>query len=485
MGPGAVASLWFVLEYAQLNRFLTLYNRFFLILFVTVGTVMILTNNNHHWIWLDFSFNDGSINPLLGSGFWTLIITGLVLVFLNVPILIWLFIRSPQQRWPVALIFCGQLIFRTGFVIETIYLIPNWNYQLTILGLIIVSTTYSIALFSFRIFDPVAVAREMVVDQMHVGMLVVDPNGEIIDMNPAVEKIFGLSKAYVCGKKTDDVMHLNIPINHKAQPTEMSVVINDSTRHYELNSTPLQDQCGVVFGQLILLHDVTNQKLTQKKILEQQRALASLEERQNLARELHDQLAQELAFLNIQAQAAFSMLESDQNIQAKAAMLHLSEIALQTQIDVRELISFLINPGSIEGHFLASLRQSIVVFNQKCSIHMQLHLPSDTLLSLNPIVEVQLLRIIQEGLTNIRKHANAKQAQLTITPSSDQLEVVIEDDGDGFDADNPAGEGAGYGLYIMRDRAAAIKADLHITSAPGEGARIHIRVPLRSDAVVG
>jgi PAS domain S-box-containing protein len=370
-------------------------------------------------------------------------------------------------------------------VVDILNLNLNWSIQLTFVGFITLATTYAIALFGFHIFDPVAIAHKIVIEQMQKGMLVIDRDEKIIDMNPVAEKILALSKAEASGKKVDEVLARSIWGNGENQQTEIRILVDKALHYFELNHTPILDKHGSLQGQLILLHDVTFQKLVQKQILEQQRALGSLEERRHLARELHDQLAQELAFINLQAQAACSMLESNQTTQAKAAILHLAEIARQTQIDVRELISFLIEPGSTDGSFLATIHQTVVRFNQECGIKVQLHLPSDSLLKLDPVVEVQLLRIIQEGLTNIRKHANAQQVQLTITPSLNQFDVVIEDDGVGFDQDELASDGGGYGLNIMRDRAIAIDGDLQIVSAPGEGARICIRVPLGSDTIEG
>ena len=103
---------------------------------------------------------------------------------------------------------------------------------------------------------------------------------------------------------------------------------------------------------------------------------------------------------------------------------------------------------------------------------------------LAPEIETQLLRIVQEALSNVARHAGVDRARILVTFHSDEVQVIIEDDGCGFDAtgqiSKPAGERTTdhFGLAIMRERAESVGGRLEVRSAPGEGARVIVRLPL-------
>jgi len=107
------------------------------------------------------------------------------------------------------------------------------------------------------------------------------------------------------------------------------------------------------------------------------------------------------------------------------------------------------------------------------------HLELDDAIRLPPIAELQLLRIIQEALSNVRKHSRASHARVHIGSADGRLVATVEDDGLGFD---PAAKFAGsfprFGLAIMRERAQSIGGDLELQSAPGAGTRVRVDVPL-------
>jgi hypothetical protein len=117
-GPVAVAGRCFALVYARLNRFLSRCNFLLLFMFLLLGSLLILTNDIHHWIWTGFSYSDGVLYQLRGCEYWILRAIGYLLALLNLPVLIWLFIRSPQHRWPAAFILCGQMVVRAALVLD-------------------------------------------------------------------------------------------------------------------------------------------------------------------------------------------------------------------------------------------------------------------------------------------------------------------------------------------------------------------------------
>ncbi len=483
-GPVIAIGLWFVLEYAQLNRFLTRRNLILLFAFPLAGSLLILTNDAHHWIWLGFSFDQG-IQPLRGSGNWILTSVGILLTLMNFPVLIWLFIRSPQHRWPAALILCGQLVVRAAYVFDVANVNPFAPMDPTVLATNFSATMYAISLFGFRMFDPIPVARRTVIEQMQEGMLVLDMAQKIVDLNLAAEKLLGFPAAYIRGRDAAEVLPAYAGVNEQTDDTstaqsEIELGTGATARYCTLHLSPLKDRSGHTLGYLILLHDMTEQKRAQAQLMEQQRALAALKEREQVARELHDELSQELAFINLQAQAASELLTAGETLQARAHLARLAEVARETQVDVREQISKLSLSILPEEGFIGALRRFLEAFHRTYEIQAELIFPEGQLtVLLEPTAEVQLLRIVQEAFTNIRKHACARSARVSMAMESDGMELVIEDDGNGFDLRQRAENGETFGLRIMRERAAEIGGSLQVESEAGRGTRVIVRIPIK------
>ncbi len=472
--PAVTAILCFVLEYADPGRWLIRCNLILLSIPPFLSLVLILTNDLHHLMWFSLSL-DRFVSPLYASGYWLGLGYVYMISLINMIVFIWLFIHSPQHRWPVALMLAGQITGRLVYLlnfITTKIATPEPIFLVTVFPF----TMYALALFRFHIFNPIPAARETVIEQIREGMLVLDIQHKIVDLNPMAEKILGIPGARLRGHVALEVLPANLvesirQKSHETVQAEISLGDGRDDRDYTLQFSPLKDWHGHAIGRLVLLHDVTEQKRAQFELLEQQRMLATLQEGEHLARELHDQLAQEISFINLQAQAACALLESGQTSQAKAAILRLAEIARQTQTDVRELISFLSNPGVVDGIFLETIRQTVDSFSRKSGIQVELQASDSFQTSLlSSTAEVQLLRITQEALTNIRKHASASHVIVSLAMKSGQVELAIEDDGIGFDPDKLAGNEGNFGLRIMADRAEDIGAAFHITSAPGSGA---------------
>jgi signal transduction histidine kinase len=148
---------------------------------------------------------------------------------------------------------------------------------------------------------------------------------------------------------------------------------------------------------------------------------------------------------------------------------------------VRELIGFLINPPRVDGDFLGALRRTVEGFSQKSGVQADLEVDESLpFAALDPAVGVQLLRVTQEALTNVRKHACARHARVRLSPVPGGVELLIEDDGVGFDQHALPGEGEGFGMRIMHERVAEIGGVLNISSRPGQGARVSVQVPVGS-----
>jgi len=206
--------------------------------------------------------------------------------------------------------------------------------------------------------------------------------------------------------------------------------------------------------------------------LEKETAVA--EERGFLARELHDSIAQSLAFLNIQVQLMRAAMErSDRTAMARV----LAEIDLglkESHGDVRELLMHFRTRTNAED-IEPALRTTLRKFEHQTGIPTELAMHGQGL-PLAPDVQVQALHIVQEALSNVRKHAGAARVWLEVWRQPNWV-FEVRDDGTGFDA-HPQGAGETHvGLRIMAERAERLGAQLSIESQRGQGTRVRLSLP--------
>jgi two-component system, NarL family, nitrate/nitrite sensor histidine kinase NarX len=214
-----------------------------------------------------------------------------------------------------------------------------------------------------------------------------------------------------------------------------------------------------------------------------QREAAVSEERGFIARELHDSIAQALAFMKIQLQMLRGALRRGDPTATTRVVDELDAGVRESLADVRELLLHF-RTRSDGAELAAALRTTLQKFQHQTGLPAQLDVRGPVL-PLAPDVQVQLLHVVQEALSNIRKHAQAKQVWVTLDPRP-ELSVTVSDDGRGFDSAARPGDGVDdghVGLRIMRERAAGIGAEVEITSVPGEGTQVRIAVPARPASV--
>jgi signal transduction histidine kinase len=488
--PSATASTCFILEYAWPGRWLKRRNLALLSFAPLLLVILVLTNGLHHLAWSGFTY-DGSVIPLRGPGIWSLIAYGYGLGLLNLIVLVWLFLRSPQHRWPVAIMVAGQIGMRVIYLLEKTYLV-HFNLPLDIIGLAFVDLMYAIALFGFRIFDPVPLARKMTIEQLREGILVLDPRGRVASLNPAAERILHVSAKQLKGKPVQEILAA-CPEGPLADPggieMELSLGAGQDLRDYVLEISPLNDFRGIEAGRLLVLHDVTSKKQAQAQQAQLLWAQATLQEREQLAGELHDGLSQNLAFLNLQAQAAQLYLQARQAKTAQASLRRLAEAAGQIQEDTRELIDHLLSVSLPSENFCTILRRILADFERQTSLAVHLALEGEAAdeecfnpTRLLPKVAVQLIRISQEALANVRKHARgASRVSVRLEALDGHLLLSIQDDGAGFNLAAPQAEGRHFGLQVMRQRAARIDGRVMVDSSPGKGTRVMVEVPLKTN----
>lgn len=216
--------------------------------------------------------------------------------------------------------------------------------------------------------------------------------------------------------------------------------------------------------------------------LQNARNQATLEERERLAREMHDSLSQALGFLKLKASIIDDLLTRGQISQAQTNLHQVKEVARETYFDVREAIFGLRHLGPPESEFMPALREFLTLYRTHYGVAVILVVDEHCRPSFSPEVSIQLTRIIQEALTNARKHARARLVRVMVEQSDYFWRVAVEDDGQGFDPQRvPRGGQQFLGLHIMRERAESIGAELELYSRPSGGTSVVVRIPIKSE----
>jgi len=269
----------------------------------------------------------------------------------------------------------------------------------------------------------------------------------------------------------------------RTMPLEVSLG-GAEARRYTLTLTPLVDHRALTMGHLLLLHDVTEQRRAQAQILEQQRALAMLHERESLARELHDSIGQVLGFASLKMGATRKLMADGKLARADEQLAHLESTMADAHADVREYILNLRTAPTEGSSFFSALQHYMAGFRQNYDIRAHLSVDAgagDDLLA--PEAQMQVLRIIQEAFSNVRKHADADCVRVTFERGDGLVRVRIQDNGQGFDPQRAAGaEDGHFGLRFMRERAEQVGGTLRVDSAPGQGTRVTVEVAVRSES---
>ncbi|WP_226576764.1 sensor histidine kinase [Halobacillus litoralis] len=203
---------------------------------------------------------------------------------------------------------------------------------------------------------------------------------------------------------------------------------------------------------------------------------ATIEERQRLARDLHDAVSQQLFALTMMAQATEKIYDRHPE-QAKEQLGEITQMALQAQTEMRALLLHL-RPVHLSGEPLTEGLSSLIEeLKQKCQIHFDLKI--EEVEGLTETMEEQLFRIMQEALSNILRHANASEVKVEVSEAGEEVYLHVSDNGNGFDTEEKKGSKTSYGLKTMKERCEEIGGTYSLRSRKGEGTHIDLRVPIQ------
>ena len=204
---------------------------------------------------------------------------------------------------------------------------------------------------------------------------------------------------------------------------------------------------------------------------------AIIEERRRIAREIHDGVAQSLGYLNLKTKQVSDSVSSQNTVKALTELSDIRKVVQDTYEDIRESIDQLTT--EIRNlPIIPALANYSREFSDNNGIKVKFDV-SRPFPQLSPVAELQLLRITQESLTNVRRHAQATEVEVKLGQTSQAVEMLIRDNGQGFDLSNLEESPPGYhGLNIIRERAEGLGGSLDISTAPGEGTAIMVSLPV-------
>lgn len=223
-------------------------------------------------------------------------------------------------------------------------------------------------------------------------------------------------------------------------------------------------------SQELILKDQMREQLLSRLINAQE------DERKRISRELHDETSQSLTSLKVGLRL---VEESTDTTQIRKKLTELRALAAQTLENVHQLAVDL-RPSLLDDlGLIAAIQRYTEEYATKMNINVDSHINDFREQRLAPEIELTVYRIFQEVLTNIAKHAEAKNISVVLTYHDSSLAVIIEDDGKGFDVNavRSSTDGKGLGLFGMYERASLVRGDLTIESQPGAGTTVFLDVP--------
>ncbi len=358
-----------------------------------------------------------------------------------------------------------------------------------------------------------------IIASMSEALFLLDRTGRIVQVNPAALKMIGGEEANCLGHPFAEVctapdaptsawnlLRLSRRGVVSRLDTELCTRAGARTP-VSLSASVVRDRHGRIDGVLIVARDITERKRAEAELrrhrdhlaelvtertrevqaahdriqqLVQQVITAQEEERRRVARELHDEAGQALIGIKLNLQVLARKIPPElSELRAEADRLR------QQVNDAAERLHALsggLRPPTLDELGLEpALRRLASDFEQNTSLLVHLE-AAELIARLPQPVEIVCYRIAQEALTNVARHADANQAWIALIQQESQLSLSIKDDGRGFDPASLHTRRDGLGLLGMRERAAMLGGQLEIVSAPGQGTRLTITVPLQEMA---
>ncbi|HET9908094.1 MAG TPA: sensor histidine kinase, partial [Anaerolineales bacterium] len=239
-----------------------------------------------------------------------------------------------------------------------------------------------------------------------------------------------------------------------------------------------------------LLAEIASRQRVEDALQESRRRLQMLsqrlvdvqeEERRAIARELHDRVGQSLSALNINLVILDNQISDRIGEPIRSRLDDSMQLVAETITLVRDVMSDLRPPVLDDYGLEAALQSHLSAFKSRYGIDVLFEKPEQPIPRLSASIEMTFVRIAQEALMNVARHAKAKQVTLSLMQDEKMVRLIIQDNGEGIRSWQEANRPGSHGLTIMRERAEAFGGNLRVSSIPGKGVTVDASIPIDSD----
>ncbi|MCE5287389.1 MAG: histidine kinase, partial [Pelosinus sp.] len=483
----ALPALWWLIFVLQITNRGHLLNRrtlAALLLVPALSYFLLFTDTWHGLYWKKISLTGQVLTFTRGMGNWLMVGYNYVLLL---PIIYiscqWIKQCTGLRRRQAVIVTLAPVCGGAG---PTIWLFFQHSDMVSLLPLtsLITCSVWTYGLFYLRVIKLLPLAQAKAVDIVGNGLAVIDNEGWLVDLNAAAADLLGVTPGQAEGKQTAEVFAKwpSLAALLKAKQGAMHEICLEKDNHinyYELHIITLSDRSGNSLGKAFIWKEITAQKKVQERLIEQEKALSIMTERNRIGRDFHDGPAQLGSYLQMELHTILILLAKERQKDAKAHVQRLLEFAGNFNEEVRETIADLKAGVPSSQDFLRPLTDYLERYQKNYGIKTELVLPPEPLdRFLEPMIALQVLWIVQEAANNVRKHAQAKKVLVKIEVADATAVVIIADDGLGFDLSLKCVGQNHYGLAIMRERAAEAGGKVRFESKPGAGTKVIIEIPL-------
>jgi PAS domain S-box-containing protein len=346
------------------------------------------------------------------------------------------------------------------------------------------------------------------IEQSSEGIVLTDEYGTIIEWNRAQSEMTGMPPDHAIGERVWDVQYQMMLPERRLQfspemiRSGMQSVFSSGTSpffnrqlEYEIEldghqrktllqtSFPIKTEKGYRLGNITL--DVTDARRIEQTLRQRDVDVlrSALEERQRLGRELHDSVGQVLGYVGFQTEAARTLYASGKSDEADAQLVRLSSIAQNAHADVREYILNLRVAPTVREPLFKTLQNYMDGYTHNYNIQTSLLIGKGLDENIfDAKAQLNIFRVVQEALSNIRKHAHASRAAVSFEMESEMVRMTIQDDGRGFDPQSSRGEDLShFGLSFMNERVNELGGAVHFESTLHSGTRVLVEIPLHKE----
>ena len=333
-----------------------------------------------------------------------------------------------------------------------------------------------------------------VFENANTGMVVADPGGRVAYFNEAFRLMLGHDAEVLRRMHFADFFVPPERISENTLSDEILKTSGDKSRierrwtardgrqiWVDLYISTIRDESGAVVNFIAVVGDITERKKSELALGDSKRKLRALaayqeglleQERKHIAGEVHDEMGQLMTALKMDL--SLMRLRFGENLQLLAMVDEMRSLVDRTINVVRQVASNL-RPAVLDHGLAPAIEWLAADFSRRGSIRCRLDASGS--FELPELQSTAVFRVVQESLTNVTRHSQAREVVISMHCSGQQLQVIVRDDGIGFDT-TVVGKGRGFGLFGMRERLLALGGRLRIASAPGQGTAVTITLPL-------